>query len=134
MLTLTITTKEATELVDITSNLAEAIRKNAWREGVLCIFCPHTTGGITLNENWDADVRHDILLKINEAFANDERFRHLEGNSDAHIKASLFGASETVIVSEGKLQLGKWQGIYFTEWDGAREREVYVQFIPSQPV
>ena len=131
MHTLTIASAEKTELIDITAQVAEAVRNHEWNNGLLCIFCPHTTGSITLNENWDADVRHDILLKIDESFANDARFRHLEGNSDAHIKASLFSASQTVIVDAQKLQLGKWQGIYFAEWDGPREREVYLQFVPA---
>lgn len=131
MQTITLSTTEASELVDITSKIAEVIRNSEWQNGVLVVFCPHTTGSITLNENWDSDVRHDILLKIDEVFAEDERFRHLEGNSAAHIKASLFGASQSVIIEEGKMQLGKWQGVYFAEWDGPREREVYLRFIPG---
>ncbi len=131
MQTITLSTTEASELVDITSKIAEVIRNSEWQNGVLIVFCPHTTGSITLNENWDSDVRHDILLKIDEVFAEDERFRHLEGNSAAHIKASLFGASQSVIIEEGKMQLGKWQGVYFAEWDGPREREVYLRFIPG---
>jgi len=124
-------TTEATELLDITGKVSDVVRESNWKNGVLTVFCPHTTASITLNENWDADVRHDILLKLNELISKDDRFRHGEGNSDAHIKTSLFGSSATVIVEGGKLRLGQWQGIYFVEWDGPRQREVWLQFVDT---
>ncbi|MBE9532148.1 MAG: YjbQ family protein, partial [Proteobacteria bacterium] len=95
------------------------------------VFCPHTTAGITINENADPDVPHDILMKSEKLIERkDPDFRHAEGNSDAHLKSSLFGASESVIVEDGRLVLGTWQGIYFAEFDGPRTRNVFLKMIP----
>jgi secondary thiamine-phosphate synthase enzyme len=131
MLTLSIATTQKTELVDITQKVKDIVAENNFDNGILLVFCPHTTGSILLNENWDADVQHDFLLKINEVFADDPRFLHGEGNSDAHIKTSVFGSSQTIIINNGVLQLGQWQGIYFGEWDGARNRKIHIQYIGS---
>jgi secondary thiamine-phosphate synthase enzyme len=128
MITLNVPTKARTELVDITGQAAQAVRDSGISEGVCYIFVPHTTAGITLNENWDPTVQHDILLTMNDHLVPpDPRHRHGEGNSPAHIKATLCGASSTVLVSGGQLQLGRWQGIYLAEFDGPRRRSVWVK-------
>jgi len=128
MLTLDIPTHARTELVDVTSLVAQAVRQSGISEGVCHIFVPHTTAGVTLNENWDATVRHDMLLTLDDHVAPpDARHRHSEGNSPAHIKATLCGASATVLVDEGQLQLGQWQGIYLAEFDGPRRRRLWVK-------
>jgi len=128
MITLDVSTQATTELVDITAQVAKAVRQSAISEGVCHVFVPHTTAGVTLNENWDPTVRQDILLTLDDHLVPpDPRHRHGEGNSPAHIKATLCGASTTVIVSAGQLQLGKWQGIYLAEFDGPRRRRVRVK-------
>lgn len=96
-------------------------------EGVCRVFCPHTTGAITINENADPDVLHDLAIGLARAFPNRSEFRHAEGNSAAHLKSSCIGASETVLIRGGRLVLGTWQGIYFCEFDGPRRRTFLVQ-------
>ena len=125
-------TARANELVDITSRIQKAIDgEGGFRDGVVLIFCPHTTAGITINENADPDVPADILMKSAKLIERkDPDFRHAEGNSDGHLKSSLFGASESVIVEDGRLVLGTWQGIFFAEFDGPRSRKVILKFIP----
>jgi len=110
-------------LYDITSKVREAIAKS----GIAVVYCPHTTTGITINENADLDVVPDLLLGLDKIFPDRAEFRHAEGNSAAHLKASAVGASETIIVSGGKPILGTWQGIYFCEFDPPRERRFYVK-------
>ena len=128
MIALDVSTQARTELVDITAQVAQAVRQSGISEGVCHVFVPHTTAGITLNENWDPTVRQDILLTMDDHLVPpDPRHRHGEGNSPAHIKATLCGASATVIVSDGQLQLGRWQGIYLAEFDGPRRRRVWVK-------
>jgi secondary thiamine-phosphate synthase enzyme len=128
MFTLDVPTHAKTELVDITSQVAQAVRESAIGEGVCHIFLPHTTAGVTLNENWDPTVRQDILLTLdNHVAPPDARHRHGEGNSPAHIKATLCGASAAVFVGDGRLQLGQWQGIYLAEFDGPRRRRVWIK-------
>jgi len=128
MLTLDVPTHSRTELVDITSQVAHVVRQAGIGEGVCHIFVPHTTAGVTLNENWDATMRQDMLLTLDDHVAPpDARHRHSEGNSPAHIKATLCGASATVFVDDGQLQLGQWQGIYLAEFDGPRRRRVWVK-------
>jgi secondary thiamine-phosphate synthase enzyme len=126
MKTLDIQTQEKTQLVDITDEVKRTIMESGIVEGVCLLFVPHTTAAITLNENWDPDVRHDVLLTVNDAFPPDPEHRHGEGNSPAHVKSSVFGASAFAFVSGGKLQLGSWQGIYLAEFDGPRTRRVFV--------
>lgn len=128
---ITFHTTRPTEFVDLTQRLEQTIKAEKWQNGFLLVFCPHTTASITLNENWDADVRHDLALKLDELVTDDPRFRHSEGNSAAHIKASLFGSATVVLVKEQKLQLGQWQGVYFAEWDGPRQRTIWTDFLPS---
>ena len=123
-----VSTVRRTQFVPITAKIAEAISSNGWEDGVVTVFVPHTTAGVTINENADPDVAKDMESFSDELVPRSNRFRHSEGNSDAHIKASFYGSSVQVIVRDGKLWLGIWQGIYFCEFDGPRERKVYLAF------
>ncbi len=130
METITISTHRATEFVDITALVQAEAEKLGAVDGVLYLFCPHTTAALTLNENWDPDVQSDMLLSLNEHIVPpDRRHRHGEGNSPAHIKTSLFGSHTAVFVEEGRLRLGRWQGIYLAEFDGPRRRQVWLKFL-----
>lgn len=114
---------------NITKTVQQFIDQNNVKSGVCIVFCPHTTAGITINENADPDVVKDMLLGLNTAFYDRKEFRHFEGNSSAHLKASCVGSSESIIIENGKLLLGVWQGIYFCEFDGPRNRNFYVKII-----
>ncbi|MCL7455250.1 MAG: secondary thiamine-phosphate synthase enzyme YjbQ [Anaerolineae bacterium] len=118
------------ELRDITSLVKEVISASGVQQGVCHIFVPHTTAGLTLNENWDPDVKGDLIRAL-EALVPDVRFRHGEGNSPAHLLSTIAGASETVLVRDGELILGTWQGIYLAEFDGPRSRRVLVKVVPD---
>ena len=119
-----VTTRSRCEIVDITQQIAALIPPHI-AEGICLVYCPHTTAAITVNENYDPDVKHDILAKLDRLIPHDENFyQHEEGNSDAHLKASLVGFSQTVPFRNGRLELGTWQGIYFCEFDGPRQRKV----------
>jgi secondary thiamine-phosphate synthase enzyme len=120
---------EKEKLYNITSKVAEAVGESGVKDGLAVIYCPHTTAGITINENADPDVRSDLLLGLNKAFPDRAEFRHGEGNSAAHLKSSGMGASQTLIISGGRLLLGTWQGVYFCEFDGPRQRKFYVKII-----
>jgi len=126
---LQIATPARSALVDITEAVQAVVDRLGVREGLCAVFVPHTTAGLTLNENWDPDVQHDILLTLNDLVRPDPRHRHSEGNSPAHIKAALMGNSLTLIISGGKLQLGAWQGVYLAEFDGPRRRQVWVKVV-----
>jgi secondary thiamine-phosphate synthase enzyme len=127
---ITVSTSYTTELVDITRLVQAAVGEMGALDGVLHLFCPHTTAGLTLNENWDPDVTHDLLLTIDQHIVlPDAHHRHSEGNSPAHIKTSLLGSSVAVFVEEGRLQLGRWQGLYLAEFDGPRRRQVWLKFL-----
>lgn len=115
--------------VDITARVKQVVRESGIDEGLCVVFCPHTTAAITINENADPDVVHDLKLALEDIFPDRRDFRHAEGNSAAHLKSSAIGASETLLVSNGSLALGTWQGIYFCEFDGPRHRKVYVQVV-----
>ena len=117
------------EMIDITAQVRRAVRESGVSEGLCTVFCPHTTAAITINENADPDVQHDVLLALGDIFADRGDFRHFEGNSHAHVKSSVVGASETIPVSDGRLVLGTWQGIYFCEFDGPRTRRFHVQVV-----
>ena len=108
--------------VPITNKIQEYIDSHPITEGLAIIYCPHTTAGITINENADPDVVHDLLLALDSTFSDDKRFLHSEGNSAAHLKASVMGTSVSVPIERGKLALGMWQGIFFCEFDGPRRR------------
>jgi secondary thiamine-phosphate synthase enzyme len=128
MKTLTVQSKQREELIEITDEVSRLIPENG--EGVCVLFTQHTTCGLTINENADPDVKRDMLLFLRNTIPQFyEGFRHFEHNSDAHIKSSLTGASVAVPFSGGKLLLGRWQGIYLCEFDGARERKVLVQIL-----
>lgn len=122
---ISISTKKRNEFVDITDKI-ESLIKDV-KEGTVVVFVPHTTAGITINENADIDVRTDLQRKLSE-IAEDNNYKHSEGNSDSHLKSSIIGQSLTVIVEKGKLVLGTWQSIFFCEFDGPRERKVIVKF------
>ena len=125
--TLEVRTGGKTELLDLTARIQEVVTESGVTEGLYRVFVPHTTAGITINENADPSVKADILMVLNKIISDREPYRHLEGNSPAHIKASLMGPQLTVIVSRGRLLLGTWQGIFFCEFDGPRHRRVYVK-------
>ena len=116
-------------MYDITHNVSAAVKESGVTDGVAMVFTPHTTSAITINENCDPAVVHDLLLGLDAAFPDSPRFRHGEGNSSAHLKASCVGASEQIIVADGRLLLGTWQGIYFCEFDGPRNRRYYVKIM-----
>lgn len=114
---------------DITGQVAEAVKKSGVDHGVAVVYCPHTTAGITINENADPTVVHDILLGLATAFPDQDAFRHSEGNSTAHLKASCVGASQMIPISRGALLLGTWQSVYFCEFDGPRNRRYQVTIL-----
>jgi len=114
---------------NITKEVRDAVAKSGVTNGIAVIFNPHTTAGITINENADPDVVHDLLIGLGKAFPDRAEFRHGEGNSAAHLKASAVGSSATVIIDNGKLLLGTWQGIYFCEFDPPRNRKFFVKVI-----
>lgn len=122
----------ASEFRNITAEVAEAVRKSGVRDGICVVFCPHTTAAITINENADPNVVRDMLFALDKTFPDRPEFRHAEGNSAAHLKSSCIGASVTVIIENGKLVLGIWQGIYFCEFDGPRTRKYKISITPSQ--
>jgi secondary thiamine-phosphate synthase enzyme len=115
--------------INITPQVREAINKSGVTDGFCVVYCPHTTAGITINENADPDVPADLLIGLNKAYPNRAEFRHMEGNSAAHLKASAVGSSVTIIVNSGKPVLGTWQGVYFCEFDGPRMRKFFVKVI-----
>lgn len=132
MQTISIKTNRRNEMVDVTERVSEFVRASGIQKGLAVIYVPHTTAGITINENADPSVVHDILLTLNQLVPPDQPgYRHNEGNSDAHVKAGLIGCSVTVIIENGDLHLGNWQGIYFCEFDGPRNRKLWVRFSPD---
>jgi len=112
---------------NITAQVREAVTKSGVASGIAVVYCPHTTAGITINENADPDVVHDLLIGLDKAFPDHPEFRHGEGNSAAHLKASAIGSSVTVIVESGELLLGTWQGVYFCEFDPPQKRKFFVK-------
>lgn len=124
-------TQQREQLVDVTARVAEAVRGSGVREGWALVYCPHTTAGVTINENADPDVVTDMLETLRRIVPRDDHYRHAEGNSDGHVKASLMGSSVTIPIAEGRLALGTWQGVYFAEFDGPRERKVLVTTLGS---
>ena len=125
--TLEVRTGSKTELIDLTGRVQQVVADSGVTEGLCHIFVPHTTAGVTINENADPSVKADILMVLNKVISDKEPYRHSEGNSPAHIKATLTGPQLTVFVSQGRLLLGTWQGVYFCEFDGPRHRRVYVK-------
>ena len=129
MIKLKVSTRAENALIDITSEVEEVVKSRGIKRGLCLIFVPHTTAGITINENADPSVRRDILMILDKMVPKKEAYSHLEGNSPGHIKASLFGSSQTVMIEDGRLLLGRWQGIFLGEFDGPRERQVWLRLI-----
>ena len=127
MKSFSLTTKEQIQMIDMTPVIKKAVAESGVRDGLCTVFIPHTTAGVTINENADPDVQSDILMEINKIIPMYDRYKHAEGNSAAHLKSTLFGASANVIVADGQLCLGTWQSLFFCEFDGPRERNVWVQ-------
>ena len=127
METLLVQTSRRDEFVDITSKIQGVLSRSGVRRGICVVFVPHTTAGVTINENADTDVIKDILVSLDRQVPWECDYCHGEGNSAAHVKASFMGSSVTVPVEEGRLQLGTWQGVFFTEFDGPRTRKVFIQ-------
>jgi len=128
--TFSVRTSSRDQIIDITPQVAECVRKSGMESGLAVVYVPHTTAGVAINENADPDVKRDILMRLDELFPwTHPKDRHMEGNTAAHLKAVLTGTSQTVIVENGRLQLGTWQGIYFCEFDGPRNRQVYVKLM-----
>ncbi|REK67906.1 MULTISPECIES: secondary thiamine-phosphate synthase enzyme YjbQ [Cohnella] len=123
-------TSRRDEMIDITRTVAAAVSRFGLSDGIVIVYCPHTTAGIAINENADPDVKRDVLMRLDEVFPWEHpKYRHAEGNTASHLKAITTGTSQTVIVSEGRLLLGRWQGIYFCEFDGPRERHYFIKGI-----
>lgn len=128
---LSIKSSKRNELIEITAQIKKAIESCGINDGVCVVFCPHTTAGLTINEAHDPSVKDDIIFGLNKISPDCKEYRHSEGNSDAHVKASLMGSSLNLIIKDGNIKLGQWQGIYFTEFDGPRSREIWIQVIEN---
>ena len=129
---LSVKTRERTELIDITSDINQLIQKSGTGQGLCMVYVPHTTAAVTINESADPSVRGDIFMVLNQIIPWDADYRHMEGNSPAHVKSTLVGASELVAIENGSLVLGTWQGIFFCEFDGPRTRKVHVRIIEQR--
>ncbi|MBR1591098.1 MAG: secondary thiamine-phosphate synthase enzyme YjbQ [Acidaminococcaceae bacterium] len=127
LIKLDVTTEKHTEMKDITRLIQKAVTDSGVTEGVCIVFVPHTTAAVTINENADPDVVRDFTMEINKIVPWEDGYHHMEGNSAAHLKSSLIGFSEQLLIANGRLVLGTWQGIYFCEFDGPRRRKVYVK-------
>jgi secondary thiamine-phosphate synthase enzyme len=126
---LSVKTRERTELVDVTSDINQLIQKSGIDQGLCMLFVPHTTAAVTINESADPSVKSDMLKVLNQIIPWDADYRHLEGNSAAHIKTTLVGSSELIAIENRKLVLGTWQGIFFCEFDGPRSRKLHVRIV-----
>lgn len=122
-------TNSQVELVDISKRVKQLVKEQSIKSGILVINIPHTTAGVTINENADPSVREDIINELNKVVPFQDNYNHLEGNSAAHIKSSIIGSDQTIIIENGKLQLGRWQGIFFCEFDGPRNRKMNFKII-----
>ncbi|MBU0986392.1 MAG: secondary thiamine-phosphate synthase enzyme YjbQ [Proteobacteria bacterium] len=128
---LTVNSKIRTELIDITSKVQDAVRSAGIGDGLCMLYVPHTTAAVTINESADPSVKADILMVLNQIVPWEAGYRHLEGNSPAHVKATLVGPSELIAIANGRLVLGTWQGIFFCEFDGPRNRKVHIKIMGS---
>ena len=131
-MTLTVKSKLRTQLIDITSEIQKAVRSSGISEGLCMLYVPHTTAAITINESADPSVATDIMMVLDEVIPWKADYRHLEGNSPAHIKSTLVGASEVIAIESGSLVLGTWQGIFFCEFDGPRTRSVHMRLLKGE--
>lgn len=127
--TLSVKTDSHTQMKDITRLIQDEVRKSGVKDGLCVVFTPHTTAAVTINENADPDVVRDLNMELGKIIPWEDGYHHIEGNSAAHLKSSLVGASEYVIIEDGRLLLGTWQGIYFCEYDGPRSRKVIVKIM-----
>lgn len=126
-----VSTSSRNQLIDITDKVEDYVRRSGVTDGICVVFTPHTTAAITINENADPSVKSDILHKLAQLFPQRDNYDHSEGNSDAHLKSSVIGCSETIVINQGSLVLGTWQGICFCEFDGPRSRHFFVEVIPG---
>jgi len=131
-MTLSVKSTNRTQLIDITSQIQNAVRSSGISEGLCMLYVPHTTAAITINESADPSVASDIMMVLNEVIPWKADYRHLEGNSPAHIKSTLVGASEVIAIENGSLVLGTWQGIFFCEFDGPRTRKVHMRLMKGE--
>jgi len=122
-------TSSRTEFVDITTEIQKAVQESGLQSGLCMVYVPHTTAAVTINESADPSVKRDILMVLNQVVPWKADYRHLEGNSPAHVKSTLVGASELIMVENGRLVLGTWQGIFFCEFDGPRTRKVHLKLM-----
>jgi secondary thiamine-phosphate synthase enzyme len=124
-----VSTKKRIQMVDITAEIQEVISKAKMDEGLVHVYCPHTTAAITVNENCDESVQKDISETLGSLIPHHSDYAHTEGNADAHIKAAIMGSSRTLFVQDGKISLGTWQGVFFCEFDGPRTREIWLRIV-----
>ncbi|MBE0432728.1 YjbQ family protein [candidate division WOR-3 bacterium] len=129
--TLSVNTRARIQLVDITDEIQKLVKEAELGDGMVHVYCPHTTAAVTINENCDASVQKDIGDTLSQLIPHHSNYAHSEGNADAHIKAALMGSSRALFVQEGKVKLGTWQGIFLCEFDGPRDREVWLKFIKN---
>jgi len=126
---ISIKTSRRIELIDVTGQIQNIVSKSKAKDGICFVFCPHTTAGLTINENADPQVKRDIINTLNKLVPDNAGYAHSEGNADSHIKSSLFGSSLAIFIEDGQLAFGTWQGIYFCEGDGPRSREVWIKIL-----
>jgi secondary thiamine-phosphate synthase enzyme len=129
---LSVRTHDQTEMIDITAQVQDVLDAQHIKNGLCMVYVPHTTAAVTINESADPSVRRDVLMILNQIVPWKADYRHMEGNSPAHVKASLIGSSELLAVENGRLILGTWQGIFFCEFDGPRTRKVHIQVIAQE--
>ena len=132
LIKLNVNTSRHTQMLDITDMVQKAVTDSGVESGICTVFIPHTTAAVTINENADPDVVRDFTTEINKIVPWEDGYHHMEGNSAAHLKSSMIGFSEQIIIDKGKLLLGTWQGIYFCEYDGPRYRKVYIKIISDR--
>ena len=125
----TLSTSSRNQLIDITDIVSDYVQRSGVKSGICLVYTPHTTAAITVNENADPSVKSDIIRKLTDIFPQNDNYDHNEGNSDAHLKSSVVGCSQTLLIKDGSLLLGTWQGIYFCEFDGRRTRQFFVKVI-----
>jgi secondary thiamine-phosphate synthase enzyme len=125
-------TREKTELIDVTSDIDQLVKKSGIAQGLCMLYVPHTTAGVTINESADPSVKSDMLMVLNQIVPWEANYHHMEGNSPAHVKSTLVGASELIAIEKGRLVLGTWQGIFFCEFDGPRNRKLHVRIMEER--
>jgi len=131
---ISVDTTSRSEMIDVTAQVRAAVKKSGVKSGACMLFVPHTTAGVTINENADRDVTSDILKELDRVIPEEDGYAHVEGNSAAHVKSSVVGCQMSVLVEKGELVLGTWQGIYFCEFDGPRSRKLYVKVVDTERV